>query len=238
MIKIGITYLGSDPFRRYMQKKYTDSLKAAGAKAVLLKQSEDNDVISRYATDCDAFVFPGGADLSPSLYGEEPLPECGKSYPERDNFEVALLNEVMRLRKPILSICRGAQLVNVALGGTLYQDIKSQLPEALPGHMDFWRRKRGSHPIIIEKDSRIFDIFGEKAYVNSMHHQAIKEPANYLRPVAKSADGIIEALEYPAYPYFVAVQWHPEHMAASDPKQAALFKSFVEESAKIKEGVR
>lgn len=228
MVKIGVIYLGGDPFRRYMQGKYTHCLQTLGADVSFLKLTEDTTVIAAFAQSCDGFVLPGGADVSPELYGEQRLPCCGKTLPLRDTTETALLQEILAQKKPLLGICRGAQITNTFLGGTLYQDIGTQLPDIRLNHVDFWKRGKGVHGVNVTPGSRLFDAVGERTMVNTIHHQAIKDLAPDLQAVGISDDGIIEAFEHTDYPFLVGVQWHPEHLAKKDAGQLDFFRQLIE----------
>lgn len=156
-------------------------------------------------------MLAGGQDVTPFLYGEEPHPKLGPTSIERDSFEMALVKEAIKQNKPIFTVCRGTQLLNVTLGGTLYQDL-SQYPDwevkhdMFPTVPDF-----GLHSITVKSDSTIAGLFGQRAQVNSYHHQAIKELAESLVPIAWSSDGIIEAVESrEKNTKILGVQWHPE----------------------------
>ena len=148
--------------------------------------------------------------------------------PERDKFEIMLLKEYLKTNKPILAICRGLQLTNIYFGGTLYQDIK--YVDTQIQHRQKWHLYLPTHNIdILGKDNILYEIFGEKTRVNSFHHQMIKDLAEGLTPIAKSSDGVIEALQKKDHPFFYATQWHPEMMSVrGNEGMKKIFDKFVE----------
>ncbi len=178
----------------------------------------------------DGLVLTGGEDVDPSRYGQPRLPECGVVNAARDNTEIALVRAARELNKPILAICRGPQLLNVALGGTLFQDIPSQIPGALE-HNPRNERSSRVHPVEIEEGSLIANaIESTSISVNSFHHQSVEKVAPGLRPTAFAPDGVIEGLESTTPGWWViAVQWHPEEMNDSpDPWDRGLFTAFAD----------
>lgn len=198
--------------RMETKSRYFKAITLCGGIPIGLPQIKDVSII---AEKFDGFLFTGGDDVNPKLYGEEKLPECGFISDERDTFEIALLHEVMKLNKPILAICRGIQVVNVALGGTLYQ------------HIEYHRNTR--HDITIEKGNPLYDLYKtDKINVNSYHHQSVKGIAPSLKVTAYTDDGAIEALYLPDYKYFTALQWHPEILTEIDYDYSMeLFHDFV-----------
>ncbi len=224
-VVIAIPQMGNDLFRKYMKSKYEKSLNRAGA-TVKWIELENVDNAVKQALECDGLLLPGGADVNPKLYGEEPIEACGKSNELRDNAEVPMFKEFIKTGKPILAICRGFQLVNVICGGNLYQDIKD---EQKCKHMDFFSRGKYIHTVKIEKETKLNDVFNSSEInVNSMHHQAVKNVGENLIPTAVSPDGYIEAVELKNYDFCIAVQWHPEHMAKNNKAQQKLFDVFVD----------
>lgn len=169
--------------------------------------------------DFDGVVFHGGADLAPQSYGEEPLREAWKGDWLRDRYEVALFEACQRQNKPVLGVCRGLQLINVAMGGTLYQDINTQVPDTLV-HRDWEIYDQNFHEVALTPGSRLAAMYGDsaRARVNSIHHQGVKDVAPGLVVEARSThDGIVEALRAPeGGPYIAAVQWHPEFVREED----------------------
>jgi putative glutamine amidotransferase len=177
---------------------------------------------------CDGLLLSGGVDINPATYGEQPHPELNATTPERDSHELALLAEAKRRGIPILAICRGVQLVNVAYGGTLYQDIPAQVPEAIQ-HSQRSARHQPSHDVTVSEASRLCELVGDSIAVTSFHHQAVKDLGANLEVVATAADGIIEAVEATDHPWLVAVQWHPEMSHRADAPSRAIFRAFIAE---------
>jgi putative glutamine amidotransferase len=173
----------------------------------------------------------GGSDLDPGYYGEEPVPELGVTLPERDTFEMALLEHALRRQIPILGICRGMQVLNVALGGTLYQDLPSQMDHmVLLGHRQETPKWQPTHEVEVDGGSKIAKILGtDELKVNSYHHQAIKDLAFGLVAVACAPDGVIEAVESSdlAKRWMIGVQWHAEAMRDAGPEHQKLFEAHV-----------
>ncbi len=228
---IAMPQMGNDLFRKYMKSKYVGSIERAGG-AVRWIELENIDTAVKSASECDGLLLPGGADINPAMYNQPLTEKCGKPNPVRDCAEPKILEEFLKTGKPILAICRGIQLVNVYFGGTLYQDIKEIQKYK---HSDFLHRKKGTHPLTVKKDTLLYDITGDtEITVNSMHHQAADKIGDGLVVSAKSADGFVEGLELADYGFFVAVQWHPEHMSAGDRVQQRLFDRFVAETLKNK----
>ncbi|MCE5195498.1 MAG: gamma-glutamyl-gamma-aminobutyrate hydrolase family protein [Nitrospiraceae bacterium] len=195
-----------------LNKEYADAVERAGGCPVILSPSKN---IKTLAELIDALLIPGGGDLEPSYYKETndfPLNIVSK---ERSDFEISLFHEIIKLRKPILGICYGMQLINVATGGSLYQDINSQVDDSL-------EHKDQGHSVEISKNK----FFKEGKYtVNSFHHQAVKMLGDKLKAIAVSDDNIIEAICSEKYPFLLGVQWHPERM--NDILSEAIFKTFV-----------
>lgn len=198
---------------------YTDAVYAAGGQPVVMPVVSDppGDLLARF----DGLLLTGGGDLDPRLYGEQPDPTVYGVRPDRDAFEIALYRDAMKRRLPILAVCRGMQLVNVLRGGTLIQQIEDEV--------DHWQTcpaKEASHKIDVLPEARLARIFGQTTVgVNSYHHQGLLKLGEGLR-VTANCGSIIEAVEDDAAP-LIAVQWHPEQMAATDAQQHALFETLV-----------
>ena len=185
-------------------------------------------LIEEYLEVIDGLIMTGGVDIHPSFYGQIVLERCGEIDEERDRFEVELIHAARGRDLPFLGICRGLQVLNVALGGTLYQDL-SYRQGTDPAHMSP-RERRGepAHGVAITPGSRLADILGPRDMpVTSTHHQIIRDLAPDLVVSAAAPDGVIEAVEGPGR-FLLAVQWHPERMARRHPEQLALFRALVE----------
>ncbi|HQE99036.1 MAG TPA: gamma-glutamyl-gamma-aminobutyrate hydrolase family protein, partial [Anaerolineae bacterium] len=178
----------------------------------------------------EGLLLSGGEDLHPRQYGQPPEAWLGGVDETRDTSELGLIRAALEMRKPIFAICRGIQVLNVALGGTLYQDLAAQVPGALD-HAFLMSRSldQSIHPVTLEADSALVRILGGVTFaVNSAHHQSIQTPGAGLRVVGRAPDGVIEAVELADYPFCIGVQWHPEALVRSDPAMAALFAALVE----------
>lgn len=216
-MRIAAIYMGDDLFRKYMMNKYSASIKRAGAECIWVDNK--NDILS-----FDGLLLPGGADISPELYGEAIIAECGKPNKFRDEFESEILDIWLKEDKPLLAICRGMQMLNVKMGGTLYQDIKGIETEK---HSSFLKKNNGSHEVSIKENTLLSSIYNkDKLWVNSIHHQAVKELGTGLGASAFSKDGFVEAIEIPARKFALGVQWHPEHMVFSK-DQRKIFDAFI-----------
>jgi putative glutamine amidotransferase len=179
----------------------------------------------------DGVVLGGGIDVEPHHYGERPAPDAGLELDaERDATDFAVLEKARAQGKPVLGICRGLQVVNVAMGGTLVQDIPSQRPSDVGHQTPKGEKTRRAHTVRLEPGSLLRGIAGSaEIEVNSRHHQAVAAAAPGLRVSAASPDGLVEALEAAGGPWLVAVQWHPENLAGDGPSEA-LFREFVREA--------
>lgn len=217
---IGITTSYDNDFIR-MRPTYFNAVWAAGGVPCYLAHTTDQARLADYAASCDGFIFAGGDDVRPELYGETTSYDTVETTPERDDFELALFRHVVATGKPILGICRGIQLINVAMGGSLYQHID--------GHRRPWFGGDPYHIVRLQPHTPLAEAADGAATirVNSFHHQAIKALAPGLRAIATSDDGFCEAVCAPDHPFLLAVQWHPESMAAKDETARRIFEIFV-----------
>ena len=225
-----------------MSQRFIFAPTMAGGVPWLIPLLEHEDDLRPIYERLDGILIPGGADVDPGAYGEERHECCEVSDPPRDRVELQLIRWAMEDGKPVLGICRGIQLINLAAGGTLYQDLAAQLPGSIkhdyfPGQG--FERDALTHDIVIEDGSRLADVFGAgRIAVNSMHHQAIKRLGAGLVVAARSVDDdVIEAVELPRHPFMVGVQWHPEALAVSDATTRVLFDQFVEAARAYREGL-
>lgn len=194
--------------------------------------ANDPDTIRKIFDRLDGLVLAGGSDIVPGRYGEAARPECGPTDPDRDAVEILLVKMALDHSLPILGICRGAQLLNVACGGSLYQDIAAQVPAAIKhdftakqGHHD---RTGSPHDVTVKAGSKLAEILGTTFLpVNSIHHQAVKELGSGLVASAYAPDGVVEALEMSSHAFVLAVQWHPEDLIDTQPVMGRLFEAFV-----------
>ncbi|MBU0278880.1 gamma-glutamyl-gamma-aminobutyrate hydrolase family protein [Gemella sp. zg-1178] len=216
----------------YTPLETIEGIYKAGGSPFLLPIT-DKKLAKQYAKEIDGLVLSGGHDVSPIFYGEEPSPNLKETLPPRDEFEIELVKEILILQKPIFAICRGLQILNVALGGNLHQDIDS-LDKTRIKHLQTTHPKFSSHSVNIEKDSLLYKLLGKTTLVNTLHHQAIKTLGQDLIATAFSSDGYIEAVESKIpEQYIMAVQWHPEILLINDNEEAKkLFSNFVENCTK------
>jgi putative glutamine amidotransferase len=210
---------------------YVEGVAEAGGVPVVLPPICGPRAAEDLLDGMDGLLLSGGSDLDPSYYGEESVPELGVTLPERDAFEMALLEHALRRNMPIFGICRGMQVLNVALGGTLYQDLPSQMDHmVLLGHRQETPKWQPTHEVEMDRGSKAAEIMRtDELKVNSYHHQAIKDLASGLVAVASSPDGVIEAVESRdlSKQWMIGVQWHAEAMRESGPEHRRLFEVHV-----------
>ncbi len=194
----------------WMLPGYMDGIAQAGAVPIIFPFSNDKDEISRLVHICGGILFTGGQDVSPRLYGEEPLDGLVACCEKRDAMETTVLKISMELDKPVLGICRGIQFINAALGGTLYQDLPAQHPSDIRHHQHA-PYDVPAHDVELIRDSPLYECLKTSTLpVNSYHHQAVKKNAPGLEAMAFSPDGLVEAMYMPSQKFLWAVQWHPE----------------------------
>lgn len=213
-----------------LRTNYADAIREGGGIPVVLPLELTSEEAAQMADTLDGVLFTGGPDIHPFLFGEETLEGCGDVSSVRDGMELAFFPLIKERRKPILGICRGAQLINVALGGNIYQDIPSQFKSEPPiAHNQPFQYTTAAHRVNIVPGTKLEQIVGGKSSieVNSMHHQAIKDPAPGLTVSGRSQDGLTEAIELKCYPFLIGVQWHPEYLYTHDAHAKNLFRSFV-----------
>lgn len=224
-----------------MSQRYIRVLVDAGAVPWMIPLlSDDRETMRAIYEELDGVFLPGGADIDPANYGEERHPRCDTSDPPRDAVELMLVRWAMADRKPVLGVCRGLQIVNLATGGTLYQDIAEQMPGAIKhDYFPFggrYARDYLAHDVTVEPRSRLADIYGAGALkVNSMHHQGVRRLGERLAPTAVAPDGLVEGLESVDGSYLVAVQWHPEVLVDHSLPTQRLFVSFIDASVAYRE---
>ena len=215
-----------------MSQRYVKTLTASGAIPWIVPLLDDAETLRSIYERLDGVFFPGGVDIDPDSYNEARTEACGRVDPDRDRTEIMLANWAMNDHKPILAVCRGAQLLSVAAGGTLYQDIGAEYPDAIKH--DYWPKKGFStrqdlvHPVDVVQNTRLSKLLGSGSLlVNSMHHQGIKKLAPTLVANAFAPDGLIEGVESADENFVVGVQWHPEDLADLDPNMRRLFDAFI-----------
>lgn len=230
---IGVTVDSGDREGRYaLNGDYVASVEKAGGLPLAIPYGVIHELIPQLVAHLDGILFTGGNDLDPALYGQTWHPKAVKVDPARQAFELALLAEIERHRRPVLGICLGCQVMNVYRGGTLHQFLPDVAREGAIEHrrMD---RDVPRHAVRVELDSQIGRAMGkEEVLANTYHKQAVKDVGRGLRVVAKAPDGVIEGLEDPTLPLFAGVQWHPERLH-DEREHLALFKLLVEKAASV-----
>ncbi len=205
--------------RASLRLAYTDAIINAGGIALAVLPVTNSRYVKELIDTADALLLTGGDDIAPELYGEERAEKCGLVSLTRDEFEIRAVRLARKKRIPVLGVCRGIQVMNVALGGSLYQHTD--------GHMQKLEKNEPSHFVTLT-ESVLSGIYPKRCKVNSFHHQAVKQIGEELRICGVSDDGCTEAIFLPEHPFFVGVQWHPEHMTKNDTGARKLFESFIE----------
>ena len=228
--RIGITIAplleAEKPDRYRINQAYVRAIEQAGGTPLLIPSASSRDTLRALYDALDGVLLPGGADLQPATYGANRHPTTDDGDAALDAAELLLSRWALDEAKPILGICRGQQCLNVAAGGSLYQDILSEIPDATSHRLE--PRESTSHRIVVEPDSRLADLLGTTDIgVNSMHHQAVWRLAAGFIAVAHAADGIVEGIELPSHPFAIAVQFHPEELVPGHAACERLFQGFV-----------
>jgi putative glutamine amidotransferase len=231
-LKEDVDAVAERPLGRFVRADldYVEGVAGAGGAPVVLPPAGDERVAESVIQSLDGLLLSGGSDLDPGYYGEEPVPELGVTLPERDAFEMALVRVALRRGMPVFGICRGMQVLNVAFGGTLYQDLPSQWERDLLKHRQATPKWQPTHEVRIEVGSYIASVMGRKMVkVNSYHHQGIRVLAEGLVVTGRSTDGVIEAVEASdlSERWLLGVQWHAEAMRGAGPQQESLFEAHV-----------
>ncbi|MFC6171899.1 gamma-glutamyl-gamma-aminobutyrate hydrolase family protein [Loigolactobacillus jiayinensis] len=211
----------------YVPQFFLTAIKAAGGLPLV-----EPAAIDRYVVLADGFLLTGGQGVTPILYGEEPQPKLGMTLLVRDQFEISLVQAVAKTQKPLLGVCRGMQVLNVALGGSLYQNLSYRTEPSLK-HMQIpTADTQPTHTVNLAPGTLLADTFGDSVLVNSLHQQAIKQIANPLEVVARASDGVIEAVQSIAgvTPQMRGVQWHPEMLLNYEPRQLVVFQDLVNQA--------
>ena len=229
---IGITCGYDNEMERVLLTQfYSRGVLASGGVPLLLPPVSGEGIGERYCELLDGLILSGGGDVDPEYFGEEPISGSGEITPERDAFEIALVQKWLEGGKPLLAICRGMQVLNIAAGGDIYQDIKTQGKDLIK-HIQEAPKWYASHKLYLEDGTLLSKIFPEKSIkVNSFHHQAVRRLAPGFNCAARSSDGLIEAIEFSSKVFVLGVQWHPECMWERDEKQLKLFQQLVRVSS-------
>lgn len=231
-LKEDIEEIATRPLGRFVRADfdYVDGVAQAGGAPLVIPPAMDARAAESVVDKLDGLLLSGGSDLDPSYYDEEPIPELDVTIPERDELEMLLIEAALRRGIPIFGICRGMQVLNAAMGGTLYQDLPSQVDRDLLKHRQTTPKWQATHEIEFRENSHIAEITGSEIIkVNSYHHQAIKDLAGDFVVSASSSDGIVEAIEYRdlSERWILAVQWHAEAMRQAGTEHSRLFEAHV-----------
>lgn len=224
---IGLFCNVDDEKRANLAFAYVNAIESVGGIPLIIPYVEGESTLDSILDLFDGFLFTGGDDIDPSRYGEETKSTCGAIQHYRDALEFLALEKILRTEKPILAICRGAQLVNVAFGGTLYQDIPTECPSNVL-HRQEELRFQPSHGVTVLKDTPLWDLVScDHMVSNSFHHQAVKDLGRDLVCMALAEDGIVEAFSMKGSQYLRAYQWHPECLFETDADNRLLFSDFI-----------
>ena len=219
---VGISFASVELGYGEKEERYLRCLEAAGAEPLPVRPGAEKGLPARLRGGAGG-GRAGGDDIAPELYGEEPVPEVTEVHPARDRMDMLIARAVLAEGLPVLGICLGAQLLNVASGGTLVQDIPSMVEGAVA------HRKGSFHPVAVEAGTRLASIVGAGVHeVNSFHHQGVKRVGRGFVVTARSPDGVVEAIERPGEPFVLGVQWHPEREGCSPGSSDRLFAAFME----------
>ncbi len=210
----------------FVNQSYIEAVEKAGGIPLVFPVGTDWKSTAHLLERVDGLLVTGGLDVHPFYYDEEPYQELGAILPNMDLFHIEAIRKAVEMQMPILGICRGAQVMNVAFGGTLFQDL-NHIPTMVLKHQQAGSRTLGMHYVEIEEGSQLRKLIGARVMVNSMHHQSIKEISPDFRVVAKASDGVVEAIERKEYGFCMGVQWHPEEMIRVSSAMKPIFQSFV-----------
>ena len=231
---IGVMPLYDDEKESYwMLPGYMNGIEAAGGAPIMLPLTDSEEVIKRAAELCDGLLLTGGQDVSPDVYDRERLSCCGELCPARDREEALLLDLFLKNDLPVLGICRGIQFLNAHLGGTLYQDLKTQYGDTVEHRMSP-PYDRSIHTVSLVKGTPLHSLLGtDEISVNSYHHQGVRTLAPRLSAMAAATDGLVEAAYLPECTFALGVQWHPELNFEKDPASLRLFDAFAEACRRV-----
>lgn len=224
---VGILAVVDDEKTTSCAQSYVDVIEKSGGIPLLLPFVNNEETVCAFVELCDGFMFTGGKDVEPKRYGEETSDGCGIIQVHRDFLEFAVFSKVVKTQKPILGICRGMQVINVGLGGTLYQDIANGFCTSIL-HKQTEPKSEPSHSVRVEKDTPLYALTGKEIIpANSFHHQAVKTLGSGLEIMALAEDGIIEAVYSSGRQYIRAYQWHPERLFGIDTQNRLIFEDFI-----------
>ena len=219
----------ADNPRLALSSTYVDAITSAGGIPVLLPPVLDAQAVARYVQMCDGFVFTGGSDISPERYGEVATTQTKLINPRRESYDFQLLQAVLKSGKPVLGVCLGSQELNVAVGGSMIQDISAETSSTID-HRNY--SSTYAHTIAITTGTRLNDITGTTSLqVNSMHHQACGRLGTGVVVMARAPDGIVESFDVTGKPFAIGVQWHPEKLTTA-PAHLAVYQALIQAADK------
>lgn len=220
--------------RAYVNNDYIQSVIMAGGVPFIIPMVQDENIIKTQLEGIDALIISGGHDINPLMYGEEPSQKLGAILPKRDAFDAAVVKLAMELKIPTIGICRGEQMLNVANGGTLYQDL-SFIDGCYIKHNQGALPSTATHTTNIVEGTKLHGILGDTVMTNSFHHLAVKDVAPGFKIAALAKDGVVEAIEKEGEDFVIGLQWHPEMMAKDHPVMLKIFEKLIEEAKKKEE---
>ena len=226
---IGITSSHEKDDKLFVRQAYTDAISKAGGIPFIIPVTDNSGALQDILANLDGLLITGGDDINPAFYNERPIGPLNDIDIQNDNFNLAIIRMAYNINMPILGICRGEQVINVAFKGSLYQDIPTQVSSKIR-HNKIDDNTKSIHSVSIAKNSRLYKIIGtDNLKVNSSHHQSIKQVADNLRIVALASDNVVESVESIDNNNIIAVQWHPECM--SEESATCIFNEFINRAA-------
>lgn len=214
----------------YVADIFLEAIVAAGGVPVMLPGSADESLIATYVDLCDGIAIPGGHRPHPSMWGEEPIAAATEYSPERDALEVPLVRMALAANKPLLGVCRGSQMINIALGGGLVQDLDTLPPVGEQAHWNHWNiHRHAAHEVLVDEGSLLCRVLGGRVRVqaNSSHRQCMGTLGQGVVVCAHATDGVPEAVEVPGRRFALGVQWHPEFLWKTLDSDATIWRAFV-----------
>lgn len=228
--KIGVIICEIDSKKQYVTDSYIQAIHSVHGLPIILPLVKSKQSIEDFVSLCDGFLFCGGNDVTPLLFGQEPKQGIGKTDLSLDLFQIRMMKAVLASQKPVLAICRGMQILNIACGGTVYQDLRNLDFEPINHMQTSISRKDISHKVFFADKSKLSQLLGSFAYTNSFHHQAIDKLGDQLIVSGCTGDDVIEAIEMPSHPFVIGVQWHPECMLNTPSNMKLLFHALIHHS--------
>ncbi|WP_010240718.1 gamma-glutamyl-gamma-aminobutyrate hydrolase family protein [Clostridium arbusti] len=217
--------------RAYVNDDYVRAVAMAGGIPYIIPIVSDESIVIEQMSNVDALILSGGYDVNPLIYGEEPRQKLGAILPERDKFDIWLLEEACKMNKPVLGICRGIQIMNAAFGGSINQDL-SYDENCYIKHFQETSPSTAGHTVEILEGSKLHSILGSKITTNSFHHQTLNRIAEGFTVTAKAKDGTVEAIEKDGENFVLGIQWHPEMMSSSSQEMLHIFGNLVKNAKK------